>query len=74
MNNQDFVHITKIQKSLRAWKIFWIIDLYLKKCSSNQINFWYNYWMDNSPLIYHIQPNTDHVIIEEAKINDFITI
>lgn len=29
--------------------------------------------MDDSHLIVHIKPNTDHVIAREARVSDFIT-
>lgn len=35
--------------------------------------FWYDYWMNESPLIYKLLPNTDDFINHQAKVTDFVT-
>lgn len=40
--------------------------------NGNQINFRYDYWMEESSLIQKILPNTEHIINYQAKVTNYI--
>lgn len=36
------------------------------------MNFWYDVWMDESPLINKVRPHKENYINKDAKVSDFI--
>lgn len=41
--------------------------------NGNSINFWYDNWMDEPPIINKSRPNTKDFINNQTKVNEFIT-
>lgn len=72
------MHITKTEKNSTSWISVLDYRYLLKKGSTcilrkgNQINFWYDHWMDNSPSLATFKPNIDHLIVRYVKVSDFI--
>lgn len=40
--------------------------------NENCINFWYDIWMNKSPLINKIRPDKQEFVYNQAKVNGFI--
>lgn len=76
--NPIVFHINKTKTASIAWKSILDRRLLLKKgttwiiVNGRSINSWYDYWMDDQPLLNEILPNTSHLIDECVKANDSI--
>lgn len=41
--------------------------------NGNNIKFWYDNWLEESALIYKINPNIENLISKQAKVGEFIS-
>lgn len=46
----------------------WILE------NGNNINFWFDNWMEDSPLFNKVYPNMQHFVSSQTKVSDFIII